>query len=160
MNEAQALALIHSGKSVRDLVIDHGHELEVHMDVGRGVIAKAKLDIVEDAEGEKVKATSVVQRTGSDGAIRTGRITVEVPIHDAQALFEEAVENNLPALYMKAAADFLAARNGSRRVMFARRLTPPISKAEHKYIPRRLSNGMTSVEEEIEVTQAAYDPMK
>lgn len=136
MNERDALALIDSGKTVREIVIQHGHELEVHMDVGRGVVARAKLDLVEDEEGEKIKATSIVERLGADGVVRKGRITVEMPIDDAQALFEEAVEENLPAIYLKKASDFLQARNGSRKVMFSRRLTPPVTKSEHKYLPR------------------------
>jgi hypothetical protein len=136
MNERDALALIDSGKTVREIVRDHSHELEIHMDVGQGVIARAKLDLVEDEEGEKVKATSLVERLGPDGRVRKMRITAEVPIDDAQALFEEAVESNLAALYVKKAADFLQARNGSRKVMFARRLTPPVSESKHKYLPR------------------------
>lgn len=139
MTEKDALALIHSGKSVRDLVTEHAHELELHMDLGRGVIGKAKLELVpaDEGDGEMVRATAIAERVGPDGVTRRARFRVDTTLEDAEALFEEAVEANLPALFAKKAIDFLQARNGSRRVKFARQLTTPITKAEHKYIPRR-----------------------
>jgi hypothetical protein len=127
MDERQALKLIESGRPLRDIVREHAQDLEVHLDVGRGMIARAKLEL--SADEQSVVATAIVQ--DEKGPMK---ITMETSIATAEAWVREAVELN----WGQKAALFLAGRGGSRKVSFARRLTTPTSKARRSYIPPEL----------------------
>ncbi len=127
MNEREALALIESGKSVRDLIRDHRDELEFHMEIGGGIVARAKVDLITTPDGgEMVKAVSIVEN--EDGP---GRFTAEIPIATAEAWLRRAVAGGWAQRAAKSATDFLLARGGSRDVRFARRFGAPVSKAQH-----------------------------
>ncbi len=125
LTERQALALIRSGTSVTELVRQHGHDLEVHMDFGRGVIAAARLDLVDDSEtGEaKIRATADVV----DAKGRKATATLTSSIEHTEDFLQEAIDNNYGKLALAAAADFITARGGSRKMLFARRFGGPAS---------------------------------
>ncbi len=118
LSERQALALLRSGTTVTELVRQHGHDLEVQMDFGKGMIAAARLDIVEDpTTGEtNVRATADVVDRG-----RKVKATLESSMADAEDWIKEAIENNSGKLALAAVADFVQSRGGSRKMIFARR---------------------------------------
>jgi hypothetical protein len=121
ITEIQALALIRSGTSVTELVRKHGADLEVHMDFGRGLIAAARLDLVEDpVTGEtNVRATADVVDRG-----RKVKATLESSVSDAEDWLQEAIDKTYGKLALAAAANFISGRGGSRKMVFARRFGP------------------------------------
>lgn len=130
MDEKQALALLNKGHSLASIL--EKETVEVHVDVGRGMIVKAIPSY--DAESGKVTISGAVENEGR----KPVSVTIECDADTAEEYIRDAVEMNLP---QKVGA-FISARGG-RKVYFARRILA--SKSE----PKTLGVGsMTPIKKE------------
>lgn len=123
MNEREALARLEKGESLASIL--KSGELEVHVDIGRGIVARAKPSI--DEETGVVTIQGLVEQKGRgpvEVSIRCDAATAEDYVRDAVAM-------NLP----EKALAFIQARGGSRRVYFGRRVL------SSKSAPRSLGVG-------------------